>query len=191
MTALSNFGWSINAGMHTLPDYLADGLDIIFVGLNPGLYSVQVGHYFATPRNRFWTAINRSGLLVEPACAEQDHRLLQHGIGLTDVVKRPTRGASELRAADFRRWAPVLKAKFERRRPRIVCFHGTIAYRGYMKYAEDRVDRLELGVQPVAIGSPLVFVTPNPSPANAAWSLADLVQWYRRLAALRDGMTGT
>ena len=66
------------------------------------LYSVQVGHYFATPRNRFWTAINRSGLLAEPVGAAQDHRLLRQGIGLTDVVKRATRGASELRAADFR-----------------------------------------------------------------------------------------
>ena len=190
MIARGNFGWSVNASMRTLPDYLADGLDIIFVGLNPGLYSVEVGHYFATPRNRFWTAINLSGLLAEPACAEQDHRLLLHGIGLTDVVKRPTRGASELRAADFRRWAPVLKEKLERHRPRIVCFHGTTAYRGYMKYAGGRVDQPGLGVQPVVIGSSLVFVTPNPSPANAAWSLADLVEWYRRLADLRDGMTG-
>ena len=47
--------------MKTLPDYLAPGLDIIFVGINPGSYSAQVGHYFAGPRNRFWPAINRSG----------------------------------------------------------------------------------------------------------------------------------
>ena len=190
MIATGNLGCRVNANVRSLPDYLGDGLDIIFVGLNPGLYSVQVGHYFATPRNRFWTAINRSGLLAEPVGAAQDHRLLRQGIGLTDVVKRATRGASELRAADFRRGAPVLKEKLERHRPRIVCFHGKTAYRGYMKYAEDRVDLLELGAQPVAIGSSLVFVTPNPSPANAAWSLADLVGWYRRLAALRDGMSG-
>ena len=190
MIATGNLGCRVNANVRSLPDYLGDGLDIIFVGLNPALYSVQVGHYFATPRNRFWTAINRSGLLAEPVGAAQDHRLLRQGIGLTDVVKRATRGASELRAADFRRGAPVLKEKLERHRPRIVCFHGKTAYRGYMKYAEDRVDLLELGAQPVAIGSSLVFVTPNPSPANAAWSLADLVGWYRRLAALRDGMSG-
>ena len=188
MIATGNLGCRVNANVRSLPDYLGDGLDIIFVGLNPGLYSVQVGHYFATPRNRFWTAINRSGLLAEPVGAAQDHRLLRQGIGLTDVVKRATRGASELRAADFRRWAPVLKEKLERHRPRIVCFHGTTAYRGYMKHAEGRVGKLELGVQPVAIGSSQVFVTPNPSPANAAWSLADLVEWYRRLAVLRDGL---
>jgi TDG/mug DNA glycosylase family protein len=59
-----------------------------------------------------------------------------------------------------------------------------------MKHVEDRAGRLGLGVQPVAIGSCLVFVTPNPSPANAAWSLANLVEWYRQLAAVRDGMNG-
>ncbi len=62
--------------MKTLPDYLAPRLDIVFVGLNPGLSSVKVGHYFATPRNRFWKAVNRSGLLAEPAGADQDCRLL-------------------------------------------------------------------------------------------------------------------
>ena len=188
MIATGNLGCRVNANVRSLPDYLGDGLDIIFVGLNPGLYSVQVGHYFATPRNRFWTAINRSGLLAEPVGAAQDHRLLRQGIGLTDVVKRATRGASELRAADFRRGAPVLKEKLERHRPRIVCFHGKTAYRGYMKYAEDRARCSASRKSPY--WSSLVFVTPNPSPANAAWSLADLVGWYRRLAALRDGMSG-
>ena len=52
------------------------------------------------------------------------------------MVKRPTRNTSELRAADYRRWAPVLKAKLERYSPLIVCFHGAVAYRNYLKYAE-------------------------------------------------------
>ena len=173
--------------MHTLPDYLADNLDIVFVGLNPGLHSVEVGHYFATPRNRFWTALNRSGLVAVPMNAEDDLRMLEHGIGFTDVVKRPTSGASELRAADFRRWVPVLQAKLERYSPRIVCFHGTTAYRGYLKHTVGSAGKLELGQQPIAIGGSHVFVVPNPSPANAAWSLDDLVEWYRRLRALRDG----
>ena len=73
--------------METLPDYLAPGLDIVFIGLNPSTISVLAGHYFANPRNRFWTAFNQSGLvtqdgLAEPLGPEQDHTLLQHGIGL-------------------------------------------------------------------------------------------------------------
>ena len=174
--------------MKTLPDYLAPGLDIVLVGLNPGLYSAQVGHYFATPRNRFWHAINRSGLLREPLDAETDHKVLAQGIGLTDLVKRPSRGASDLRAADFRRWAPVLKEKLERAQPLIVCFHGATAYRAYLQYAEDVKERPELGLQPGTIGRSGVFMVPNPSPANAAFSEDDLVCWYHRLRRLRDDL---
>ena len=171
--------------MNTLPDYLQENLDIVLVGLNPSLYSVEVGHYFATPRNRFWRAINRSGLLAEPLDSATDYKLPEQGIGLTDVVKRPTRGASDLRAADYREWAPVLKAKMERYQPRIVCFHGAVAYRNYLRHGEDvRQSTVELGLQAHRIGQSKVFVVPNPSPANAAYSLDALVCWYRRLGEL-------
>ena len=173
--------------MNTLPDYLKPDLDIVLVGLNPSLYSAEVGRYFATPRNRFWRAINRSGILDRPLHAANDHEMLQHGIGLTDIVKRPTRGASDLRAADYREWAPVLKAKLERFRPLIVCFHGVVAYRNYLRHAEGiSQPAIALGLQPRAIGSSQVFVVPNPSPANAAYSLDDLVSWYNSLRELRD-----
>ncbi len=173
--------------METLPDYLQEGLDIVLVGLNPSLYSVEVGHYFATPRNRFWRAVNRSGLLAEPLDANTDYRMPEQGIGLTDVVKRPTRGASDLRAADYREWAPVLKAKLERFQPLIVCFHGAVAYRSYLRYAEGvRESSIELGLQPHTIGRSSVFLVPNPSPANAAYSLDVLVCWYEALRDLRD-----
>ena len=172
--------------MNTLPDYLRPGLDIVFVGLNPGLHSARVGHYFAAPRNRFWTAINRSGLLAEPLEAETDDRALQQGIGFTDVVKRPSSGASDLRAADFRCWAPVLKEKLERYQPLIVCFHGATAYCGYLKYAEGADERLGLGPQPRSIGRSAVFLVPNPSPRNASYSLDDLVYWYGQLQGMRD-----
>ena len=175
--------------MNTLPDYLKEGLDIVLVGLNPSLYSVEVGHYFATPRNRFWRAINRSGLLTEPLDASTDYRMMEQGIGLTDIVKRPTRGASDLRAADYREWAPVLKEKLERFQPMIVCFHGVVAYRNYLRHAENiRQSSIELGLQPHAIGRSRVFVVPNPSPANAAYSLDTLVGWYNALRDLRDGL---
>ena len=173
-------------GVETLPDHLAPGLDIVFVGINPGLYSFQVGHYFATPTNRFWPAINRSGLLAEPLSSGTDYQALRHGIGFTDVVKRPTNSASKLRAEDFRRWAPALKEKLERFEPMVVCFHGVTAYRNYMKYAEGMDVRPDLGPQPRSIGTSSVFVVPNPSPANAAYSLDTLVAWYRRLKAFRD-----
>ena len=173
--------------MNTLPDYLEPDLDIVLVGLNPSLYSVEVGHYFATPRNRFWRAINRSGLLTETLDAGSDYKMPEQGIGLTDIVKRPTRGASDLRAADYREWAPVLKEKLERSRSLIVCFHGVVAYRNYLRHAEGiRQSSIELGLQPHEIGRSRVFVVPNPSPANAAYSLDTLVHWYQSLRDQRD-----
>ncbi len=176
--------------MTSLPDYLESGLDIVFVGLNPGLTSVQAGCYFASPRNRFWPAVNRSGLLNEPLNANTGHKAIEQGIGFTDVVKRPSSGASDLRAADFRQWAPVLKEKLERFQPLIVCFHGAMAYRNYLKYSEETDERPELGLQARSIGRSRVFMVPNPSPANAAFSFDVLVHWYCRLKELRDELKG-
>lgn len=175
--------------METLPDYLKNDLDIVLVGLNPSMRSVEVGRYFATPRNRFWRAINRSGLLTEPLNSNTDYKMLDHGIGLTDIVKRPTRGASDLRAADYREWAPALRENMERYEPLIICFHGAVAYRNYLKYAEGiSTASIELGLQPLAIGRSRVFLVPNPSPANAAYSLDTLVGWYQTLRDLRRRM---
>jgi TDG/mug DNA glycosylase family protein len=171
--------------LSTLPDYLEQGLDIIFVGLNPSLYSVKVGHYFANPRNRFWSAMNRSGLVDRELSLEHDSSLLADRIGFTDVVKRPTAQGSGLRVADFVEWAPVLQDKLLLYQPRIACFHGVTAYNAYLRYAEGVKEKSELGLQPRAVGSSRVFVVPNPSPANAVFSLNDLADWYRRLGLLR------
>ena len=170
----------------TLPDYLETELDIVFVGLNPSLPSVAAGHYFANPRNRFWSAFNKSDLVARDLSFEQDSSLLADGIGFTDVVKRPTAIGSGLRAADFRQWSPVLKEKILRFQPRIACFHGVTAYNAYLRYTEDIRENAELGLQQRPIGNTSVFVVPNSSPANATYSLDDLAAWYRRLKSLLD-----
>lgn len=171
--------------MPTLPDYLKKGLDIVFVGLNPSGYSARAGHYFANPRNRFWAALNRSGLVGRQLSPEEDARVLEFGIGFTDVVKRPTPQAAGLNAADYRRWCPVLKEKLLEHQPHIVCFHGLMGYKAYLKYAEDSNERPRLGLQDRTIGRSRVFVVPNPSPANAQYSLDDLVAWYQKLGKLK------
>jgi TDG/mug DNA glycosylase family protein len=182
----------------TLPDYLSPGLDIVFVGINPGAYSAEVGRYFATPQNRFWPALSRSGLV--PANRElgppDDVHMHEFGIGFTDVVKRPSRSASDLRAADYREGAPVLREKLLRYQPLVVCFNGLTGYRGYLRYSGDRCPEgrsakgvalaPKLGPQEHRIGESGVFVVPSPSPANAAYSLKTLVGWYARLAVYRD-----
>ena len=177
----------------TLPDYLRPGLGIVSIGLNPSLPSVRDGYYFANPRNRFWRALNASGLLpveLQPGVEAMDILLGQYGIGFTDVVKRPTAGGSELRAADYREWAPVLKARLIEYAPGIAWFHGKQAFGNYLRYAEDMKPVIAWGEQPYRAGGCRVFVTPNPSPANAAYSLADLAGWYRRLSACRGAAGG-
>ena len=179
----------------TLPDLLREDLDILSIGLNPSPPSVAAGYYFANPRNRFWRALNGSCLVaerLEPGAGAQQRLSEVFGIGFTDVVKRSTPGSKGLRAADFRRDAPRLAALLVRYRPRIAWFHGREAWNGFARHAGDAVvvdrgrEAPRFGEQPCTVGTSRVFVTPNPSPANAAFSLDDLVRAYDRLAALRE-----
>ena len=189
-----NASFLMNAGLQpteTLPDYLKPGLDIVLIGLNPSTRSVEAGHYFANPRNRFWKAVSAANIVGRSVGPEDDGSLLMNGIGFTDVVKRPTSQASGLTAADYRRDAPVLRDKLVRHAPRIACFHGLTAYRAYLRHGEGikRAGNLELGRQDLMIGSSRVFVLPNPSPANARYSLEELASWYRELNRWRIELT--
>ena len=178
----------MNDELQTLPDYLAPRLALVLVGINPSRYSAEVERYFANPRNRFWRAFNAAGLTPEPLSAETDYRVLEFGIGFTDLVKRPTSGISELRPEEYRQGAAMLREKLDRYQPRIVCFNGITAFSRYLQHTEGGRQRVSLGVQDRVIGGSRVFVAPNPSPANAAFSLDALVCWYRKLKELRDGL---
>lgn len=175
----------------TLPDYLESDLRLVFVGINPGLYSVARGHYFARPTSRFWPAFSRSVLsrpirraLRLPALGpEQDALLLRFGIGFTDVVKVPSRNAAELSPKVFRQWAPRLLRRLEKHRPRVACFHGLTGFRPFVRFALDGDPAgLVLGPQRFTIGRTRLFVAPNPSPANAHFRIEDQIKWYDRLA---------
>jgi TDG/mug DNA glycosylase family protein len=171
----------------TLPDYLAAGLRVLSIGLNPSLPSVAAGFYFANPRNRFWRALNASDLLageLQPGRDAMRHLLHHEAIGFTDLVKRPTRGAAQLRATDYRAGAPRLRALIERYQPGCAWFHGKLAYSRFARFAGPASSVSCWGRQTFRIGRTWLFVTPNPSPANAAFSLDDLIGWYDRLAGL-------
>jgi double-stranded uracil-DNA glycosylase len=164
----------------TLPDLLQEGLDLVFVGINPGLKSARVGHYYAGPGNLFWRCLHESGLTPVLLRPDQDRRVLDHGIGITDCVKRASRMASEVRSGEFREAAPALIRKIERYRPRVVCFNGLMGYRA-------TIDPLaRLGLQPQHLGGAVTFVVPSTSAANANFTREERVQWFRRLRALRD-----
>jgi len=175
----------------TLPDHLGLGLDLVFVGINPGLYSVQRGHYFARSTSRFWPAFSASKLSERVRRAigtdtlrpEQDAELPCFGIGFTDVVKRPSANAADLRARDFAQWVPRLLEKLQRYQPRVACFHGLTAYRPFLKFALRSADPVTmLGRQRETVGATRLYVVPNPSPANAHFTLTDQTAWYDRLA---------
>jgi TDG/mug DNA glycosylase family protein len=171
----------------SLPDYLQPDLKLLSIGLNPSINSVKAGYYFATPTNRFWKALNGSELIdgeVIPGVQGIKWLFHHHQIGFTDVVKRPTPGAADLRAVDFRYWSPVLEEKIIDLKPKIAWFHGKVAYQRFLKATGRDADAIEWGRQPLVIGDSMVVVTPNPSPANAVFSLQDLIRHYNQLAVL-------
>ena len=178
----------------SLPDLLRQDLDVIFIGINPSLYSVQQGHYFARRTNRFWPAFSRSrlslavrqGLGVDALLPEHDRLLPEHGFGFTDVVKRTSARATDVTPAEFVAGVKDLITKLETFAPRIACFHGIMAYRPFFQALTGTKDEPPLGLQTLRIGATQLFLAPNPSPANAHFTPVDQVGFYDALAACLD-----
>jgi TDG/mug DNA glycosylase family protein len=172
-----------------LPDRLGPGLEIVSIGINPSLYTVEHGFNFARPGNRSWAAFNAAGIVpvrLDPGIAAVRALFLQHRIGFTDLVPRPTARADELTQADYRAGAKALKRKLLRHRPLIAWFHGVSAFQKYLEYAEGVRHSVTPGLQSETIGKTRVFVTPNPSGANPAANPRLLFPWYLELKRLRD-----
>jgi len=172
-------------GMETLPDYLRHGLDIVFVGLNPSPHSINVGHYYGNPRNRFWKALNESGIVGTKLSTETDYKAIYYGIGFTDLVKRPTPQVKDLTSKDFQQWVPRARELLLEYQPLVVAFQGVMAYKFFHRHTEGPNISPKLGIQEGKIGHSLIFITPNPSPANAQYSIHDLSHWYKELGNLR------
>ena len=153
----------------TIPDVLPPlgaVLRVLFCGINPGLYSAATGWHFARPGNRFWPALHLSGFtprLLAPA--EQD-LLPGYGLGITNLVARPTAQASELADAELKAGAERLATLVDRHRPRILAIAGVTAYRTAFGHP-----RAVTGPQPSSPPGPQVWVLPNPSGLNAHWPL--------------------
>jgi TDG/mug DNA glycosylase family protein len=175
----------------SLPDLIRAGLDVLFIGINPSLFSVAKGHYFARPANRFWPAFSRSflsfaarqALGVEALLASHDSALLEHGFGFTDAVKRATARATDLSHQEFSDGIADLSEKLKVFQPKIACFHGIMAYRPIYRALTGSRQDPKLGLQTLEIGKTKVFLCPNPSPANAHFTPADQTRSYDELAA--------
>jgi TDG/mug DNA glycosylase family protein len=162
-----------------LPDYLRAGLKIIFVGFNPGERSARVGHYYAGRGNQFWPLLFESGLLPEWLGPENDHRMLELGYGLTDVVKRWSKSANDLTAEDFERGVPELRERLRRAAPRVVAFNGKMAYQ---KFRVRSPGPTKLGWQRETFEGSKVFVLPSTSGRNGSLTRAQKLAYFRHLA---------
>jgi double-stranded uracil-DNA glycosylase len=175
-----------NARGRTIRDVIARDLRVLFVGINPGLYSGAVDRHFARPGNRFWKTLHRAGFTDEELSPFDQRRLLTYGIGITNLVARTTAAAAELSPDELRTGTVALRRKVKRYRPRVVAILGIGAYRS----AFDR-PRAAIGAQPETIESARVWVLPNPSGLNANYQLPALVRWFRRLRREVDETSST
>jgi TDG/mug DNA glycosylase family protein len=171
---------------NVLPDHLAPSLDLLLVGINPGLRSAELGHHFAGRGNKFWNLLYESGLVPCRLSYEDDGRLPELGIGLTNIVSRASAGSSELSPRDFRRGRRVLIRKLEKYRPKVAAFVGITVFRElWPALASDPPPRkLACGRWPETIGGSELFVLPNPSGRNAHFTYDEMLREWRRLARL-------
>jgi double-stranded uracil-DNA glycosylase len=160
----------------TVPDVIAKSLRVLFVGINPGLYSGAVGHHFARPGNRFWPTLERSGFTPTVISPFEERKLLRLGLGITNFVARTTARADELTVDELRRGARVLADKVRRFRPGFVAILGVTAFRA--AFAEPRA---ALGLQPTSLSESRLWVLPNPSGLNAHHQLDDLSRLFGEL----------
>ena len=157
-------------------DVIAPSLAVLFVGINPGLYSAATGHHFARPGNRFWPALHQSGFTKRQLHPSEQSELLKAGYGITNLVNRGTAAAEELDPAEFVVGRKRLAATVRRYRPRTLAFLGVGAYCHAFSIRKARI-----GQQSETFEGAHVWVLPNPSGLNANYQLPDLVKLFRSL----------
>jgi TDG/mug DNA glycosylase family protein len=167
-----------------VPDLLPEaGLKLLFVGINPGLWTAATQTHFAHPVNRFYPALHAAAIIerpIDPAAGMTDEdraHLTSRGIGITNVAPRATARADELTADELREGGRRLVALVERVRPRVVAVAGVTAYRTAFERR-----RAALGRQQESLGGAELWVVPNPSGLNAHETVATLARAYAAAA---------
>ncbi|MEU7877642.1 G/U mismatch-specific DNA glycosylase [Microbispora bryophytorum] len=160
----------------TIEDVLGPGLDVLFCGINPGLYSAATGHHFARPGNRFWPALHLSGLVPRRLAPSEQHLLPSYGLGITNVVARATARAGELDPEELRVGGERLARLVAEVRPRVLAVAGVSAYR--VAFARPAA---QIGPQEETIGGAALWVLPNPSGLNAPWTVPRIAELMRQL----------
>jgi TDG/mug DNA glycosylase family protein len=162
----------------SLPDLVAPGLRVLFCGINPGLYTAAIGHHFGRPGNRFWKVIHLAGFTPEQYTPFQERRLLEHGIGVTNLVPRATAAADELSRQELQAGARRVEELACRQHPRVVAFLGMLAYRVAM-----RRPKAGLGLQDERLCDSALWLLPNPSGLQARYQLEEMVALFAELRA--------
>ena len=160
----------------TVPDLIQPGLRVLFVGINPGLYTAAIGHHFGRPGNRFWPALHAGGFTPRVLNPFEEDELLSYGLGITNVVARATATADELTPDDFGPGGKILERKVRRFAPRVVAVLGIGAYRAAFSRP-----RAGLGLQPETLGGSAAWILPNPSGLNAHFTAAHFGTLFREL----------
>jgi len=178
-TGLPGAGGNQPANMRTLPDYLRNGMKMIIVGCNPGDRSARVGHYYAGRGNEFWPLLYDSRVIPELLDHRDDKRMIEFGIGLTDLVKRPTRGVEELKREEFAEGRILLSQKLEQFAPQVIAFNGVGTFENFAQRP------CKPGLQKERLYGAQVFVLPSTSAKNATGRGLKL-RYFRQLAKLLE-----
>ncbi len=175
-----------------LRDRIAPGLRVLFVGINPGVRSAVTGHHFAGFSNRFWKLLNEAALVPQPITYEDDDRLTEWGLGITNLIAPPSPGIDDLRPAEYVAGWDLLQKKIKRYRPRVVALVGVTVYRAVLPLLKPKEPAKTkrrsaspaasvLGLRPETVHGARIFVLPNPSGRNANFSYAEMLDAFRAL----------
>jgi len=175
-----------NAARKRVPDLIAPNLDVLFCGINPGLYSAAVGHHFAGPGSRFWITLRDSGLTPRLYSSFEEDQLLGLGYGITNLVPRASAMADELSLDELRAGASRLRKRVLEYQPRYLAFLGFVAYRTGFKQS-----KASGGLQPEPMGSTQIWLLPNPSGLNAHHQDSGLAKLFAELRIAAGVPRGT
>ena len=161
-----------------LRDRIRSGVEVLFVGINPGVRSALTGHHFAGFSNRFWKLLYESRLVPEPITFRDDDRLPDWGFGITNLVARATPGIDTLLPHEYVKGRTRLMAKVRTFRPRVVALVGVTVFRAMFPAHKGPV---ALGLRAQTLGGAAVFVLPNTSGRNANFSHAEMLSAFKQL----------
>ncbi|MDF2874321.1 MAG: mug [Sporomusa sp.] len=165
--------------MNQVPDIIGYNLRVLFIGFNPGRRSAETGHHFAGYSNKFWKLLAAAGLTPYQFSPEEDQALLAVGLGITNIVARPSRAADEITKAEYRDGRGILQDKLRKYRPQIACFSGVGVYKEFAGRSS-----IKCGQQPDNVVAGVNdFVVPSPSGLTRILFVDQLV-YYQELARL-------